>query len=58
MRTSGAATESRMIIAVVLIALTLLIAFAGGPREFLLTLQDAVQAVGAFLFTTYQNFRV
>jgi hypothetical protein len=57
MRTSGAVTESSMTIVVTLIAVTLLVIFAGGPREFLLALQHTVETVGTFLFTTYQNFR-
>jgi hypothetical protein len=42
---------------VVLIAFTLLVIFAGGPRELLLALQKTVETVGDFLFTTYQSFR-
>jgi hypothetical protein len=57
LRTSGAPTESSMTIVVVLVAFTLLVFIAGGPREFLLALQRTVETVGNILFTTYQNFR-
>ena len=35
MRTSGAATESRMTVAVCLVALLILVVLAGGPAEFM-----------------------
>ena len=57
MRTSGASTETSMTVVVVVIAITLLVFFAGGPREFLLALQRTVATVGGFLFTTYQQLR-
>ena len=57
MRTSGAATETSMTVVVTLIALTLLVYFAGGPREFMLALQRTVATVGSYLFATYQQLR-
>ena len=43
MRTSGATSETSMTIVVVVIAFTLLVFFAGGPREFLLAVQRTVE---------------
>ncbi len=57
MRTSGATTETSMTIVVVVIAFTLLVFFAGGPREFLLALQRTVEWVGTLVFATYQQLR-
>jgi hypothetical protein len=57
MRTSGATTETSMTIVVIVIAFTLLVFFAGGPREFLLAVQRTVAWVGSLVFATYQQLR-
>ena len=57
MRTSGATSETSMTIVVIVIAFTLLVFFAGGPREFLLIVQRTVQWLGTLAFTTYQQLR-
>ena len=46
-----------MTIVVVVIAFTLLVFFAGGPREFLLAVQRTVEWVGTLVFATYQQLR-
>lgn len=58
MRTSGAPTDTPLPIAVCLVALGLLILFAGGPWEFLRVLDQAFRAAADTLFQAYQNFRV
>ena len=57
MRTSGASTDTPMIIAVCGVALGLLVLFAGGPGELLHVLDRAIQSVGDALLKAYQNFR-
>jgi hypothetical protein len=44
MRTSGAATETNMIVVMFVIATGVLMVLAGGPAEFLLTLEHLLWA--------------
>jgi hypothetical protein len=57
MRTSGASTETTLIIAVVCVAVGILVILAGGPGEVLRVLDGAVHSVGDALFKAYQHFR-
>jgi hypothetical protein len=57
MRTSGSENETTLTIAVLVIAIGLLIAFAGGPSELMLALEHTLRAVAGAVFSIYQNFR-
>ena len=57
MRTSGASTDTPMIVAVCFIALGVVLLLAGGPNELLRVLDRALQTVGDTLLNAYQNFR-
>jgi hypothetical protein len=57
MRTSGASTDTPLIIAVVCVAIGMLVIFAGGPDDVLRVLDRAVRSLGDALFSAYQHFR-
>ena len=57
MRTSGAATESRMTLAIFLIALGAAIVLAGGPRDFMVACDNALRAVAEALYQGWLSFR-
>jgi hypothetical protein len=57
MRTSGAATETNLTVAVFLIALACLVVLAGGPSEFLSTLERVLEAATGAIYSVYQSAR-
>lgn len=57
MRTSAPAAEGRLTIAVLLVALTLVIFFLGGPRQFMLIIQDGTQSLIDLVVATYKSVR-
>lgn len=57
MRTSGAATESRMTLAISLVALGVLMLLAGGPAEFMLASERALQKVAETAYQFWLNVR-
>lgn len=54
MRTSGAPTESSMVVAMLVIAVAILMVLAGGPAEFLLTLEHMLWAAGEAVYQTWR----
>ena len=57
MRTSGALSEGRLTVAVFLIAFGFLVVLMGGPSEFMLTIQQGLEAVQATIVQMYQGTR-
>jgi len=57
MRTSGAASETGMTVAIAVIALIFLIVLAGGPADFFLAIERTLEAIGGSLYHAYQNAR-
>lgn len=56
MRTSGAATESRMTLAMAVIALGVVMLLAGGPTEFLLMCENALQTIAEAIYRGWLAF--
>ena len=56
MRTSGAATESRLTFAMGMIAIGVAMLLAGGPREFMLTCEGALQSVAEAIYQGWLSF--
>ena len=56
MRTSGAATESRLTGAIIVVVLLLLVALAGGPMEFLRTIEQVLRAAGGSVAAAVKAF--
>lgn len=56
MRTSGAATETRLTFAMGIIALGVVMLLAGGPREFMLTCERAFQTVAEAIYQGWLSF--
>lgn len=57
MRTSGAATESRLTLAIALVALGIVILLAGGPTDFMHACEDALRALAESLYQGWLSFR-
>ena len=57
MRTSGVATESRMTLAIFLVALGIAIVLAGGPRDFMVACDNALRAVAESIYQGWLSFR-
>jgi hypothetical protein len=45
MRSSGVASEGRLIAAVLLVTLALVVLFAGGPQQFMVEIEQAIQGI-------------
>lgn len=57
MRTSGAATESRLTLAIAVVALGVVILLAGGPANFMNSCEHALRAVAESLYQSWLTFR-
>jgi len=57
MRTSGAATESRLTFAIGVIALGVIILLAGGPANFMNACENALRSVSEALYQGWLSFR-
>ena len=57
MRTSGAATESRMTLAIGLVALGVIMVLAGGPHEFFVTCDKALRGLAEAIYQGWLSFR-
>jgi hypothetical protein len=57
MRTSGASTDTPLIVVAVCVAIGMLVIFAGGPDEVLRALDRGAHSVADALFRAYQYFR-
>jgi hypothetical protein len=57
MQTSGASTESRMTITIILIAVGLLVILAGGPSDFLKVVDRVLQTGFQACLKVYQGLR-
>jgi len=57
MRTSGASTESRMTIAMALIALGVLVVLAGGPSDFMKACESMLRSVAESIYQGWLSFR-
>jgi hypothetical protein len=57
MRTSGAVTESKLTVAVFIIALGCLVLLAGGPSQFLETVERALEAAAGAVYHVYRSVR-
>jgi hypothetical protein len=57
MRTSGAGSERWMVIVIVLIVFGFSVVLAGGPRDLMVDIQDALKAVAGAIVQAYQNAR-
>jgi hypothetical protein len=57
MRTSGAATESRMTLAIFAVALGMLIVLAGGPSNFFVACDKTLRAVAEAIYQGWLSFR-
>jgi len=57
MRTSGAATESRLTIAMGIVAILFLMVLAGGPRELMVLVEDGMWAVAETIYQAWVSFR-
>jgi hypothetical protein len=55
MRTSGAATETRMTLAVGLVALGIAMLLAGGPTEFMLASERVLQGIAETVHTMFSG---
>ena len=56
MRTSGAATESRLTFAMGIIALGVVMLLAGGPREFMLSCERVLQSLAESIYQGWLSF--
>jgi hypothetical protein len=45
MRSSGVASEGRLIVAVLLVTFALLVLFAGGPQQFMVEIEQGMQGI-------------
>ncbi len=57
MRTSGTATESRLTVAILVVALGLLVLLAGGPTEFLKLVEAALESAASSAYQAFQGAR-
>jgi len=57
MRTSGAATETRMTLAVALVALGIVMLLAGGPSEFMFACENMLRQVAESIYAGWLTFR-
>ena len=57
MRTSGAATESRMTLAIGLVALGMAVVLAGGPSSFFVVCDNALRSVAESIYQGWLSFR-
>lgn len=57
MRTSGAATESRLTLAIGIICLGVAILLAGGPANFFIACENALRAVAEAIYQGWLSFR-
>jgi hypothetical protein len=53
MRTSGAATESRMTLAMAIIALGVVMVLAGGPKDLMLACERGLQAAAESIYQAW-----
>jgi hypothetical protein len=56
MRTSGAATETRLTFAMGIIALGVVMLLMGGPREFMLACERALQSMAEAIYQGWLAF--
>ena len=56
MRTSGAATETRLTFAMGVIVVGVVMLLAGGPHEFMLTCERALQSVAEAIYQGWLSF--
>lgn len=56
MRTSGAVTESRMTLAMAVIALGVVMLLAGGPAQFMLACERALQSIAEAVYRGWLAF--
>ncbi len=57
MRTSGVASDTQLTLAVFLIALAFLVVLAGGPSQFMLAIQQTLEATTATIVQLYHQMR-
>lgn len=57
MRTSGAATESRMTFAIFVIALGVIVLINGGPRNVMVACEQALHRVAEAIYQAYLSFQ-
>jgi hypothetical protein len=57
MRTSGVASERSLTVVVLLLALALLVILAGGPFEFMYTVQRAIHSMASIIVQFVQQLR-
>lgn len=57
MRTSGAATETRLTLAMGAIALGVIVLLAGGPSSFLIACEQALRSVAESIYQGWLTFR-
>jgi hypothetical protein len=56
MRTSGAPTEGRMTVAILLVCLAIAMLLAGGPREFVIVCENWVRWIAKAVYEGVQSF--
>jgi hypothetical protein len=56
MRTSGAATEHRMTLALLVVAVGVAMLLAGGPRELALACEDGLRKVAEAIYQGWRAF--
>lgn len=57
MRTSGAATETRLTLAMGVIALGVIMLLAGGPANFMIACEHALRSVAESIYQGWLTFR-
>lgn len=57
MRTSGAATETRLTVAIGIVALGVIVLLAGGPANFMIACEHALRAVAESIYQGWLTFR-
>jgi hypothetical protein len=57
MRTSGAATEIRLIFAIGVVALGVALLLAGGPRNLMIVFENALRAAAKAIYQGWLSFR-
>lgn len=57
MRTSGATTETRLTLAMGVIALGVIVLLAGGPSSFLVACEHALRSVAESIYEGWLTFR-
>jgi hypothetical protein len=57
MKTPAVASETKLTVAIFLVAVVFLMVLAGGPSEFMLAIERTLESVAAGLYRVYQSAR-